>query len=148
MRYALASLLLPGLLLGACSRDDQPAPTESAPTDVPVAVAEPELDPISGLKMTGDWQIVRSACTACHSAKLITQQTGSAEQWLLMIRWMQKKQNLWQFDEVTEEKIVNYLAENYPPSESHRRAALSSRLMPPKPNKPREGPKEGPYEGP
>ena len=139
MRYAFASILLIGLLLGACSRDDQPAPAAPAPTDAPVAMAEPELDPISGLKMTGDWQIVRSACTACHSAKLITQQTGSAEQWLIMIRWMQKKQNLWQFDAVTEEKIINYLAENYPPRQSQRRAALSPEMMPPNPYAPPQG---------
>ena len=140
MRYALAPvLLLPALLLGACSGDESPAPAEPAPSGTAATMAEPELDPISGLKMTGDWQIVRSACTACHSAKLITQQTGSAEQWLLMIRWMQKKQNLWQFDAVTEDKIINYLAENYPPRQSQRRAALSPDMMPPNPYKPGEG---------
>jgi hypothetical protein len=55
-----------------------------------------------------------------------------------MIRWMQEKQNLWQFDPVTEEKIVNYLAENYPPSKSQRRVALAANLMPPNPYKPKE----------
>ena len=66
----------------------------------------------------------------------ITQQRGTAEQWLSMIRWMQKKQNLWQFDPVTEEKIVSYLAENYPPGRSQRRAALAPDLMPPNPYSP------------
>ena len=136
MRYAFAPVVLSLSLLGACGGDERAAPVESAPQDASMATAEVALDPISGLKMTGDWQIVRSACTACHSAKLITQQTGSAEQWLLMIRWMQKKQNLWQFDAVTEEKIVNYLAENYPPSESQHRAALAANLMPPNPYSP------------
>lgn len=139
MRYALALVLVPGLLLGACGREAPPPAAETVAADATAAMAEPELDPISGLKMTGDWQIVRSACTACHSAKLITQQTGSAEQWLLMIRWMQEKQNLWQFDAVTEEKIISYLAENYPPSASQRRAALAASLMPPNPYKPTEG---------
>ena len=95
--------------------------------------AEPETDPFTGLKMTGDWEIVRANCMACHSGKLITQQRGSAQQWLTMIRWMQKKQNLWQFDPATEEKIITYLADNYPPSDAQRRAALPHDLMPPNP---------------
>jgi predicted small lipoprotein YifL len=126
------------LLLAACGQEG-PATAGSAPEaasepDV-TASAEPELDPMSGLKMTGDWQIVRANCVACHSGKLITQQRGTAEQWLAMIRWMQAKQNLWQFDPVTEEKIIAYLAENYPPGRSQRRAALPPALMPPNPYK-------------
>ena len=92
-----------------------------------------ELDPATGLRMTGDWELVRNNCIACHSAMLITQQRGSAKQWLDMIRWMQAKQNLWQFDPDTEQKIIAYLAENYPPQEGRRRAALPPDLMPPNP---------------
>ena len=47
-----------------------------------------------------------------------------------MIRWMQKKQNLWQFDPLTEERIIGYLADNYPPDAAQRRAALPPHLMP------------------
>jgi len=83
--------------------------------------------------MTGDWEIVRANCVACHSARLVTQQRGTAQQWLTMIRWMQKKQNLWQFDPATEEKIIAYLADNYPPSDAQRRAALPPDMMPPNP---------------
>jgi hypothetical protein len=131
MRWLLATLALLSLLLGACSQDERAAPVESAPTAD--AAMDPEIDPVSGLKMTGDWQLVRGACTACHSGKQITQQRGTAEQWLAMIRWMQEKQNLWQFDPVTEEKIINYLAENYPPRKSQRRAPLSRDQLPPNP---------------
>lgn len=95
-----------------------------------------DLDPMSGLKMTGDWEIVRANCIACHSPKLITQQRGSAAQWLNMIRWMQVKQNLWQFDADTEDKIVSYLANNYPPQDDRRRAAIPPELMPPNPYAP------------
>ena len=95
--------------------------------------ADIELDPLTGLKMAGDWEVVRNNCIACHSPKLITQQSGSAAQWLNMIRWMQKKQNLWQFDPETEKKIVGYLAENYPPQADRRRAPVPPDLMPPKP---------------
>lgn len=98
--------------------------------------ADIELDPLTGLKMVGDWEVVRNNCIACHSPKLITQQSGSAAQWLNMIRWMQKKQNLWEFDPATEKKIIGYLAENYPPQEDRRRAPIPPELMPPNPYAP------------
>ena len=98
--------------------------------------AEPELDPFTGLKMTGDWELVRNNCVACHSGKLITQQSGSASHWLGLIRWMQEKQNLWQFEQETEQKIVSYLAQNYPPQEDRRRAPVPPELMPPNPYAP------------
>jgi mono/diheme cytochrome c family protein len=94
---------------------------------------EAEFDAYSGLRMTGDWELVRNNCIACHSARLITQQRGSEAQWLNMIRWMQAKQNLWQFDALTESKIIAYLAENYPPQADRRRAAIPPDLMPPNP---------------
>ena len=94
---------------------------------------EIEVDPVTGLRMTGDWQLVRANCVPCHSAKLITQQRGSAEQWLTMIRWMQEKQNLWPFEPETERRIISYLAENYPPPVDRRRAAIPPELMPPNP---------------
>ena len=102
-----------------------------------VSLAEaPALDAFTGLKMAGDWELVRNNCVACHSAKLVTQQRGSKEQWLKMIRWMQKSQNLWQFDPETEAKILSYLAEYYPPREQSRRAPIAPDLMPPNPYAP------------
>jgi len=101
-----------------------------------VTAADVELDPLTGLKMAGDWEVVRNNCIACHSARLVTQQSGSASQWLNMIRWMQKKQNLWQFDPETEQKIVGYLAEYYPPQADRRRAPIPPDLMPPNPYAP------------
>jgi mono/diheme cytochrome c family protein len=97
------------------------------------AAQDPELDAYTGLKMTGDWELVRNNCIACHSPRLITQQRGSEAQWLNMVRWMQAKQNLWQFDAATEGKIIAYLAENYPPQAERRRAAIAPDLMPPNP---------------
>ena len=98
--------------------------------------AEPETDPFTGLKMTGDWELVRANCVGCHSARLITQQSGSESHWLGLIRWMQKKQNLWQFEPETEQKIISYLAENYPPQADRRRAPIPPELMPPNPYAP------------
>ena len=98
--------------------------------------ADVEIDPATGFRMTGDWELVRANCIACHSAKLVTQQRGGEAHWLHLIRWMQATQNLWQFDPEVERKIVAYLAENYPPSEDRRRAALPPELMPPNPYAP------------
>ena len=100
------------------------------------AAEEPALDAFTGLKMAGDWELVRNNCVACHSAKLVTQQRGSKEQWLKMIRWMQESQNLWQFDPETEAKIIGYLARYYPPREQSRRAPIASELMPRNPYAP------------
>ena len=91
---------------------------------------EPALDAFTGLRMTGDWELVRNNCVACHSAKLVTQQRGSKAQWLKMIRWMQESQNLWQFDPETESRIVEYLARNYPPRQQSRRSPLDPSLLP------------------
>jgi hypothetical protein len=47
-----------------------------------------------------------------------------------MIRWMQETQNLWQFDIPTEQGILNYLANEYPPRVNRRRAPIPENLMP------------------
>jgi hypothetical protein len=44
---------------------------------------------------------------------------------------MQATQNLWQFEPEVENAILDYLAENYAPRQTHRRAPLPERLMPP-----------------
>ena len=97
---------------------------------------EPGIDAFTGFPMTGDWELVRANCIACHSPKLVTQQRGTAEQRLSMIRWMQEKQNLWEFEPDVERRIVAYLAEQFPPSADRRRAAIPPALMPPNPHAP------------
>ena len=120
MRVALTAAIAIGLGAGSASGEEEVA-----------------LDPLTGLRMTSDWELVRNNCTACHSSKLITQQRGSEAQWLGMIRWMQKKQNLWPFDPDTEGRIIAYLAENYPPHADRRRASIPPDLMPPNPFAPK-----------
>jgi hypothetical protein len=97
---------------------------------LPAAAEQPEVDAFTGFPKTGDWELVRANCIACHSPKLITQQRGTADQWLSMIRWMQAKQNLWQFEPEVERRIVAWLAESFPPSEDRRRAPIPPDLMP------------------
>ena len=43
---------------------------------------------------------------------------------------MQRTQNLWELGADAEAVILDYLAENYPPAASFRRAPLPDRLMP------------------
>ena len=77
----------------------------------------------SGLAFAPGFVLVRSNCTGCHSAKLITQNRATAAGWTEMIRWMQAKQGLHDLGE-HEPVIVAYLAEHYAPKEVGRRAAL------------------------
>lgn len=69
-------------------------------------------------------QLVINNCTTCHSAKLVTQNKMSKEQWKSTIRWMQETQNLWDLG-VNEQPIVNYLATHYSPTEKGRRQNLT-----------------------
>ncbi len=62
-------------------------------------------------------------CTACHSAKLVTQNRMSREGWKATIVWMQETQNLWDLG-TNEEPILNYLSKNYAPTDKGRRQNL------------------------
>lgn len=77
----------------------------------------------TGLVVAEGFEVVRATCTACHSAKLVTQNAATREGWEEMIRWMQRTQGLWELGD-KEEVILDYLAENYAPEEVGRRANL------------------------
>jgi hypothetical protein len=77
----------------------------------------------TGLIYAEGFDIVRGTCTACHSAKLVTQNRATREGWIEMIRWMQAKQGLWDLGD-NEPIILNYLAANYAPQEVGRRSNL------------------------
>lgn len=86
-------------------------------------------DPISGLVVAEHYQLVRAHCSACHSAKLVTQNRLSRDNWLATIRWMQKTQGLWPLGE-QEEPILDYLETYYSPVKVSRRAPIPKALMP------------------
>lgn len=77
----------------------------------------------TGLVFAEGFQEVRATCTACHSAKLVTQNRATREGWKSMIRWMQETQGLWELGSI-EPVILDYLAEHYAPSEVSRRENL------------------------
>jgi mono/diheme cytochrome c family protein len=90
-----------------------------------------ETDEGTGLAIAPGWELVRAHCGGCHSHRLVTSQRADRQTWLDIIRWMQATQNLWQFDEATENTILDYLAANYPPQPNRRRAPIPPTLMPP-----------------
>ena len=93
------------------------------------AVAQPS-DPATGLVQAEGWETVRETCTMCHAAQLITQNSGSRAVWKSRISWMQDTQGLRQLAAEEEDVILSYLAAQYGPKESTRRAGLAPQLMP------------------
>lgn len=96
----------------------------------PSASTDGQIDPSSGFIIKPGFEMVRAHCTACHSAKLVTQNHMSRERWFTTIRWMQKTQNLWPLPQ--EEEILDYLSANYGERAMGRRAPLPEHLMPKK----------------
>lgn len=94
-------------------------------------VAADDIDEATGLATGPGWELVRAHCGGCHSYKLVTAQRADRQTWLDTIRWMQATQNLWEFDAATENRILDYLAEYYPPQPARRRAPIPLSLMPP-----------------
>ncbi|MBE9563354.1 MAG: hypothetical protein IMF12_10895, partial [Proteobacteria bacterium] len=56
------------------------------------------IDKESGMIISENWELVKTNCTGCHTAPLVTSQRNNRDGWIEIIRWMQDKQGLWQFD--------------------------------------------------
>ena len=95
-----------------------------------VAMPADEVDEATGLIKNPGWEMVRIHCGGCHSHALVIGQRADRQTWLDIIRWMQATQNLWQFDPATENQILDYLADNYPPQPNRRRAPVPPSLLP------------------
>lgn len=74
----------------------------------------------TGLIAGNGLELVKANCTACHSSALILQNRFNREGWHSKIVWMQETQGLWDLGG-NEAIILDYLAENYAPEESHGR---------------------------
>lgn len=116
--YGLRITLI--LLLGSV-RCQAPEPVSTTNTSDPVL----EIDSVSGLVIDQNFELVRGQCTACHSAKLITQSSASREGWEQMIRWMQQKQGLWDLGP-NESPILDYLTTHYGIKKKGRRTPLTN----------------------
>lgn len=132
----LAAVLMCGVLLYAIvaptlnfSTPQVAATTEAPATPSPVAIEIAEEDIVdgvhvpTGLIVADGFEAVRATCTACHSGKLVAQNRATRTGWKEMITWMQETQGLWPLGE-NEPVILDYLATNYGPEETGRRANL------------------------
>ncbi|TXB63320.1 hypothetical protein FRY97_09840 [Phaeodactylibacter luteus] len=115
-------------MMGWLDKGPEPIPIEEIQRRI--AEKESDLDRVeggvhleTGLIAAEGWETVRATCTACHSAKLVTQNKATRDGWKTMIVWMQETQGLWDLGD-KEAEILDYLAANYAPEESSRRANL------------------------
>jgi len=92
-------------------------------TAVDLSGVENGIHTLTGLKADANLELVISNCTGCHSAKLISQNRATKEGWKNTITWMQQTQNLWDLGP-NEEKIIEYLSNNYAPEPTGRRKPL------------------------
>lgn len=98
--------------------------------------AAEETDRVTGLALDGDWQLVQANCTECHSALLITQNSGSRGVWQIRIATMRNTHGMEELDAEVEERILNYLAEHYGQRQASRRPPLPPHLLPENPYSP------------
>ncbi len=98
--------------------------------------AAEETDRVTGLELDGDWQLVRANCTECHSALLITQNSGSRGVWQIRIATMRNTHGMESLDAEVEERILDYLAEHYGQRQASRRPPLPAHLLPENPYPP------------
>ena len=124
----IAALVIGGYLLSTRNSPDIPPPLadgEFINAEVPI-----EANPLdseikdgvhvpTGLIADEGLKLVIANCTACHSAKLVTQNHADRAGWEKMIRWMQSTQNLWDLGQ-QEDVILDYLSKNYAPDQSSK----------------------------
>ncbi len=95
-----------------------------------VMASAQETDSATGLIMADGWEAVQSTCIECHSAQLITSNSGSESVWKSRIIWMQDTQGLQELSPEVEGTILSYLSSHYGQKESSRRPGLAAHLMP------------------
>ena len=90
------------------------------------------LDPVTGMKIAPNWEIVRNHCIVCHSPATFLRQRATEANWTSTLEWMQKYGGLWKLDPAVQKTIVQYLAANYGPGDAtnYRRAPVPATLMP------------------
>ena len=120
----MVKLLLMVALTISCQKATEKNPHDALVDQVDLP-PEVQIDSVSGLVVDGNFELIRGQCTACHSAKLITQNSASREGWQQMIRWMQETQGLWDLGE-NESLILDYLSKHYGIKKSGRRAPLTN----------------------
>ncbi len=119
---------------GAASAPAEPGPAATGPAAP--GPAAPDDGGFGDLVAAPGSALVVQHCVRCHGPRQFLQQRGSRDTWRGLIRWMQRDHGMPQLEESTEDRIVDYLATHYAPTESGRRRALPPDLMPPNPYAP------------
>lgn len=92
------------------------------------------VDQESGLIMAPGWEMVKQQCNACHSSKLVAQNSGNREVWRGTLQWMIDTQGLWDLSD-TWEPVLKYLSTYYGGDEidmaTFRRLPLTKDQLPP-----------------
>jgi len=92
------------------------------------------VDKNSGLIMAPGWEMVKQQCNACHSSKLVAQNSGNREVWRGTLQWMIDTQGLWDLSD-TWEPVLKYLSTYYGGDEidmaTFRRLPLTKDQLPP-----------------
>ena len=106
-----------------------------------VWIAEAQaVESVSDLVMQAGWKEVQANCTICHSAQLITGNSGSREVWKSRILSMQETHGMGQLELELENSILDYLATYYGQKAATRRAGLAGHLLPDNPYLPANHP--------
>ncbi|TXD79489.1 hypothetical protein ESW18_03495 [Algoriphagus ratkowskyi] len=123
-------VLLVGLILALVFQPEISALMPTVSSELSPALADNDTaltdqiidgkDVDTGLLAGDGLEIVKGNCTACHSSALILQSGFTREGWHEKIVWMQETQGLWDLGG-NESIILDYLATNYGPKESHGR---------------------------
>lgn len=97
------------------------------------------LNSLANAQAAGDFvdgensDLVTATCTRCHSASLVTQNSGSRDVWQLRVNLMQSAHGMPAIDAAMQEAIVGYLATYYGQKAAARRAALAPEFLPDNP---------------
>lgn len=93
------------------------------------------LDPVTGMKIAPDWELVRNHCIICHSPQTFLRQRATEANWVSVLEWMQTNGGLWKLEPEVQKAIIKYLATHYGPgdSQTYRRAPIPATQMPPNP---------------
>lgn len=127
---SIATVIIAGLLYALIHPESfESSDAEKAP-EINQTIVIPDdnriengIDVATGFVAEGDYMLVKTQCTSCHSSKLVLQNRATREGWKEMIKWMQETQKLWDLGE-NEPKILDYLAKHYAPEDQGRRVAL------------------------
>jgi len=73
-----------------------------------------EIDSTTGLIIDKGLGDIKENCTVCHPGRFVVVNGGNKAFWKKKIYIMQKAYGLWEIDEKTKKRMIEYLSKNYP----------------------------------